>query len=99
MTNSEKIDKLFEYVKKHDFELVHHLSGNKVKFFTTRAEWICWCCGALRVMINGRPKCVYGILYREDIVRPDGNPCEHYRDSGCIRNSVCNHENLCKGYP
>ena len=99
MTSSENIDKLFEYVKKHDFELVHRSGGDKIRFFTTRAEWVCWCCGALRVMVNEKPKCIYGIVYREDLVDVEGSSCEYYQDRRCVRNNGCDYKDQGRGYP
>lgn len=77
------IDDLFQYVAKHRYELVHHSNGDKVVFFKHKAEWICWCCGGIRVIINGSLRCVYGIVYKESVVRSDMNQCIYYIDGGC----------------
>lgn len=91
------LDTFFGYVEKYDFNLKDIGEGkHDVIFFENKNEWICWCCGNIRVIIDGKIVCIPGIWYKEGIFAPKNKECDYFCNGECTKNKCVRQSRLVK---
>ena len=78
----------YNYAIKHNFELI--VEGEKVELYQDPREYVCLCCGNLRVMRRSKARCLLGLKTPYGVYTPQELPCPENKGYGrCAHPEDC----------
>lgn len=83
------IDTIYDYIKEQHFKFVDTKERKTIEFFKSKDEWICWCCGRIRIIIGDHISCISGIHIMEGTFFPNKERCQYLIDGTCQYQFIC----------